>query len=123
MQVSWGYILSGIVLIIIMGILSKANRTIEKQHIKRKWNYEVDFKETTIYLHWNVLDSINVILGIYTSICVFALSFLIMGGLTIDNPFVQFFATQSIGFVFASIFNLSLRVSNTIKSIQCRLEG
>ncbi|MFK3937767.1 hypothetical protein ACI2JA_09695 [Alkalihalobacillus sp. NPDC078783] len=123
MQFPWGYVLSGIILMIIMGIMIKANRTIEKKYIKRKWNHEVDYKETTIYLHWNVLDSINVILGIYTSICVFGLSFLVMGGLTIESPVVQFLACQSVGFVFASIFNLSLRISKTIKSIQCRLEG
>lgn len=65
----------------------------ERKYIVRE-NRKINYKKTTIFLRWNVFDTLTLVVAIYTIICVQALNMLLTFGKTIDNPFVQFLRTS-----------------------------
>lgn len=115
-----GFIISLIVgaiwMIVILGLIIP----LDKKYIVRE-NRKINYKKTTIYLRWNMFDTITLILAIYTIVCVQALNFLITSGATVENPFVQFFTNQSQVWVIVTIIYLITRVSATLKSIKAHI--
>ncbi|MFC9538752.1 group-specific protein [Lysinibacillus sp. NPDC056959] len=89
-----GFIVSLIVVgvwtIIILGITIPMN----KKYVVRE-NGKINYKKTTIYLRWNVFDTLTLVIAIYTILCVQALNMLLSFSQTIENPYVQFFTNQS----------------------------
>ncbi|GIO23766.1 group-specific protein [Oceanobacillus sp. J11TS1] len=116
-----GYIVSliavGIWMIVILSIAIPLNR---KYVVKE--NGKINYKKTTIYLRWNMFDTLTLLVAIYTIICVQILNFLLMSGATIENPYVQFFTNQSQAWVIVTVAYLVSRVSLTLKSIKAHLE-
>lgn len=117
MDTGWiiSLIVAGVMMIVILAIMIPMDR----KYIVRE-NRKINFKKTTIYLRWNVFDTLTLILSIYTIICVQALNFLISSGETVENHYVQFFTNQSQVWTFVSIAYLVSRVSLTLKSIKER---
>ncbi|MEG0384020.1 MAG: group-specific protein [Solibacillus sp.] len=115
-----GFIISLIVgaiwIVIILGIIIP----FDKKYIVRE-NRKINYKKTTIYLRWNVFDTITLVIAIYTIICVQILNFLITSGATVDNPFVQFFTNQSQVWVIVAFIYFITRISSTLKSIKAHL--
>lgn len=115
-----GFIISLIVgaiwVIIILGIIIP----FDKKYIVRE-NRKINYKKTTIYLRWNVFDTITLVIAIYTIFCVQILNFLITSGATVDNPFVQFFTNQSQVWVIVTFIYFVIRISSTLKSIKAHL--
>lgn len=103
----------GIWSIIIMAIVIPMN----KKYVVRE-NRKINYKKTTIYLRWNVFDTLTLVLSIYTIFCVQALNMLLSFGQTIENPYVQFFTNQSQAWVIVIVGYLVSRVSMTLKSIK-----
>lgn len=83
-------------------------------------NGKINYAKTTIYLRWNVFDTLTLLLAIYTIICVQALNLLLSTGETIENPYVQFFTNQAQVWVIVIVSYFSMRISATIKSIKAR---
>lgn len=102
-------------MLLILGILIPFFR----KNIIRE-NGKINYAKTTIYLRWNVFDTLTLLLAIYTIICVQALNLLISSGQTIDNPYVQFFTNQAQVWVIVMVGYFSMRISGTIKSIKAR---
>lgn len=92
----------------------------DKKYIVRE-NRKINYKKTTIYLRWNVFDTLTITLAVYTVICVQALNFLVTAGQTIENPFVQFFTNQAQAWVIVIVAYFITRVSVTLKSIKAQL--
>lgn len=115
-----GFIISLIVAAIWMIIILGIAIPLDKKYIVRE-NRKINYKKTTIFLRWNMFDTITLILGIYTIVCVQVLNLLITSGATIENPFVQFFTNQSQAWVIVTIIYLITRVSSTIKSIKAHI--
>ncbi|MFJ7736983.1 group-specific protein [Lysinibacillus sp. NPDC097287] len=116
-SLSIGWIVSIIVVgiwsIIIMAIMFPMN----KKYVVKE-NGKINYKKTTIYLRWNVFDTLTLVLAIYTILCVQALNMLLSFGQTIENPYVQFFTNQSQAWVIVIVGYLVSRVSMTLKSIK-----
>ncbi len=83
-------------------------------------NGKINYAKTTIYLRWNVFDTVTLILAIYTIVCVQCLNLLLSFGETIDNPYVQFFTNQAQVWVIVMVVYFLMRISGTIKSIKAR---
>ena len=84
-------------------------------------NGKINYKKTTIYLRWNVFDTLTLILAIYTIFCVQALNMLLtFRGETVDNPFVQFFTNQAQVWVIVTVSYLVTRISATLKCIKAQ---
>ena len=115
-----GFIISmiivGIAIIVIVMIMVPYDR---KYIVREK--RKINFKKTTIYLRWNVFDTLTLAVAIYTIICVQALNLLLSFGETIENPFVQFFTNQSQAWVIVTVVYLVTRVSLTLKSIKAHI--
>lgn len=115
-----GYIvslsISAVFIIVIMAIAIP----MDKKYIVRE-NRKINFKKTTIYLRWNVFDTMTVCVAGYTIICVQLLNVLIMNGETIENPWVQFFTNQAQAWVIVTVAYFATRVSVTLKSIKAQL--
>lgn len=94
----------------------------DRKYIVRE-NRKINYKKTTIFLRWNVFDTLTLVVAIYTIICVQALNMLLTFGKTIDNPFVQFFTNQSQAWVIVTVCYLVSRVSLTLKSVNAHLGG
>lgn len=109
-------IIAGIAIIVIMMIMVPYDR---KYIVREK--RKINFKKTTIYLRWNVFDTLTLVVAIYTIICVQALNLLLSFGETIENPFVQFFTNQSQAWVIVTVVYLVTRVSLTLKSIKAHI--
>ncbi|MYL71374.1 group-specific protein [Halobacillus litoralis] len=120
MDTGWivSLIVVGIWMVIILGIMIP----LERKHIVRK-NGKIDYHKTTIFLRWNVFDTLTIALVIYTIICVQALNLLISSGQTVDNVYVQFFTNQSQAWTIIAFIYLLMRLSNTLKSIRARYGG
>lgn len=107
-------IVGGIWIIIILALIIP----MDKKYIVRE-NGKINYKKTTIYLRWNVFDTVTLVLAIYTILCVQALNMLLsFFGQTIENPYVQFFTNQSQVWVIVIVVYLVSRVSMTLKSIK-----
>lgn len=91
-----------------------------KKNIVRE-NGKINYAKTTIYLRWNVFDTMTLLLAIHTVVCVQALNILLSSGETIDNPYVQFFTNQAQAWVIVMVVYFVMRISSTIKSIQARI--
>lgn len=100
-------------MIVILSIFFSMHR----KHVVKE-NRKINFKKTTIYLRWNVFDTVTLVLSIYTILCVQALNMLLSFGQTIENPYVQFFTNQSQAWVIVIVVYLVSRVSMTLKSIK-----
>ncbi|MGI2329023.1 group-specific protein [Planococcus sp. YIM B11945] len=114
-----GWIVSLTAVGIIMAIILAIAIPMDKKYVVRKKG-KIDYKNTTIYLRWNVFDTLTLSLAIYTIICVQVLNILISTGQTVENPYVQFFTNQSQVWTFVTIMYLVSRVSMTLKSIKER---
>lgn len=119
MDIGWtvSLVVTGIFITTIMAIMIPYDR----KYIVRE-NRKINYKKTTVFLRWNVFDSLTLVIAMYTIICVQALNFLLSSGETIENPFVQFFTNQSQAWVIVTILYLLSRVSVTLKSIKAHLE-
>ena len=102
-------------MIVIFSILISMNR---KYVVKENW--KVNYKKTTIYLRWNVFDTLTLVLSIYTILCVQVLNMLLSFGQTIKNPYVQFFTNQSQVWVIVIVVYLVSRISVTLKWIKAQ---
>ncbi|MGN7476332.1 group-specific protein [Solibacillus silvestris] len=116
-----GFIISLIVgtigIIIILGIMIPYDR----KYIVRE-NGKINYKKTTIYLRWNVFDTLTLVLAVYTIFCVQALNMLLtFRGETVENPFVQFFTNQAQVWVIVTVAYLVTRISATLKSIKAHI--
>ncbi|MGE7946810.1 group-specific protein [Lysinibacillus sp. NPDC093688] len=115
-----GFIVSLIVIGIWFIIISVITFQMNKKYIVRE-NGKINYKKTTIYLRWNVFDTLTLVLAIYTILCMQALNMLLSFSQTIENPYVQFFTNQSQAWVIVIVANLVTRVSMTLKSIKAHL--
>ncbi|MEO4053087.1 group-specific protein [Solibacillus sp. CAU 1738] len=115
MEIGWiiSLVIMGIWTILLLAIMIP----FDKKYIVRE-NRKINYKKTTIYLRWNLFDTMTLIIAIYTIICVQVLNFLIMDGQTVDNPYVQFFTNQSQAWVIVIVGYFVTRVSVTLKSIK-----
>lgn len=105
-----------------MSVLLAIAVPFDRKYIVRE-NRKINYKKTTIFLRWNVFDTLTLVVAIYTIICVQALNMLLSFGKTIDNPFVQFFTNQSQAWVIVTVCYLVSRVSLTLKSVNAHLGG
>ncbi|MFJ7978893.1 group-specific protein [Lysinibacillus xylanilyticus] len=109
----WSLVVSGIMMIIILTLMIPMDRKyIVREHGK------INYKKTTIYLRWNVFDTLTLFLSVYTIFCVQALIILLFCGKTIENSYVQFFTNQSQVWIIIVVIYLVLRISVTLKSIK-----
>ncbi|CAG9611377.1 hypothetical protein BACCIP111899_00549 [Bacillus rhizoplanae] len=107
-------ITAGIMMVVMFSIIIP----FDKKYIVRKKGNKIDFTKTKVYFRWNVFDTISVCVAIYACLCVQALNFLVSSGLTIQNPYVQFFTNQAqVWTLVASIYLIS-RISLTLKGIK-----
>ena len=114
-----GWIVSLIVGGVLMVLCISIAIPMERKHVVRE-NGKINYKKTTIYLRWNVFDSLTLGLAIYAILCVQALNFLVSNGFTVENVFVQFFTNQGQVWSLVSTIYLVSRVSMTLKSIKER---
>ncbi|QGG52042.1 group-specific protein [Lysinibacillus pakistanensis] len=112
-----GWIVSLIVGGIMMVVIIVIAISLERKYIVRE-NGKINYKKTTIFLRWNVFDTLTIVLSIYTILCVQSLNMLVSSGQTVENPYVQFFTNQSQVWVTVDILYLVFRVSNTMKAIK-----
>lgn len=112
-----GFIVSLIVIGVWTIIILFIAIPMEKKYVFRE-NKKINYKKTTIFLRWNVFDTLTLVLAIYTILCVQALNMLLSSGQTIENPYVQFFTNQSQAWVIVTVGYLVSRVSLTLKSIK-----
>jgi len=115
MEIGWivSLIMGGIIMVVFVVIAI----SLDRKYIVRE-NGKINYKKSTIFLRWNVLDTLILFLSIYTILCVQALNMLVSSGQTIENPYVQFFTNQSQVWVTVDILYLVTRVSNTLKAIK-----
>ena len=90
-----------------------------RKYIVRE-NGKINYKKTTIYLRWNVFDTVTLLLAIYTIVCVQVLNILLSSGETIENPYVQFFTNQAQAWVIVMVVYFVMRISATLKSIKAQ---
>ncbi|UJF27714.1 group-specific protein [Planococcus sp. 107-1] len=114
-----GWIVSLIVVAVMMTVILGIAIPMDRKYIVRE-NRKINYKKTTIYLRWNVFDSLTLALAIYTIICIQALNLLISTGQSVENPYVQFFTNQSQVWSLVTIIYLISRVSITLKTIKER---
>ena len=108
-------IVSAIQMLVIFSILIPFFR----KYVVRE-NKKINYAKTTIYLRWNIFDTVTLILAVYTIVCVQALNILLSSGETIENPYVQFFTNQAQAWVIVMVAYLVMRISATLKSIKAR---
>lgn len=107
-------ITGGIIMIVMFSIIIP----FDKKYIVRKKGSKIDFTKTKVYFRWNVFDTISACIAAYACLCVQVLNFLVLSGLTIQNPYVQFFTNQAqVWTLVASIYLVS-RISLTLKGIK-----
>src|SRR5690606_3441636 len=114
-----GWIVSLIVVAVMMTVILGIAIPMDRKYIVRE-NRQINYKKTTVYLRWNVFDSLTLALAIYTIICIQALNLLISTGQSVENPYVQFFTNQSQVWSLVTIIYLISRVSITLKTIKER---
>lgn len=114
-----GWIVSLSVVAVMMAIILGIAIPMDRKYIVRE-NRKINYKKTTIYLRWNVFDTLTLILAIYTIICIQALNLFISSGQSVENVYVQFFTNQSQVWSLVTILYLISRVSITLKTIKER---
>ncbi|GAF64798.1 hypothetical protein BTS2_1694 [Bacillus sp. TS-2] len=100
----FGWILSLIVVFIWIVVILLIAIPMDRKYVVRT-NGKIDYKKTTIFLRWNVFDTLTLVLAIYTIICVQTLNLLVSFGQNAENSFVQFFTNQSQAFVIVTYSN------------------
>lgn len=117
MDIGWiiSLLVAGVIIIIILSVVI----SMERKFIVRE-NDKINYRKTTIFLRWNIFDTLTLILAIYTIICVQILNILVSSGKTIESAYVQFFMNQSQVWTLVSIIYLIVRVSSTLKTIKER---
>ncbi|MED1409116.1 MULTISPECIES: hypothetical protein [Bacillus] len=113
-----GFIISGVVIVVMMGVILGILIPFDRKYIVRKKGNKIDFTKTKVYFRWNVFDTISVCLAVYACICVQALNILILSGFTVQNPYVQFLANQSQVWIIVASAYLISRISLTLKGIK-----
>ncbi|MBY0121175.1 group-specific protein [Bacillus sp. S/N-304-OC-R1] len=106
-------IVSGVFITVIMLIVIPMDR----KYIVRE-NRKINFQKSKILFRWNVFDTISVSIAIYAIICIQILNFLISGGETIENPYVQFFTNQGQAWVIVGSLYLISRISLVLKGLK-----
>lgn len=119
MKIDTGWVVSLIVAGVLIAIILAIAIPMDRKYIVRE-NGKINYKKTTLYLRWNVFDTLTLCLAAYTIICVQALNFLISSGETVENVYVQFFTNQSQAWSIVTILYLISRVSITLKAIKER---
>ncbi|WP_339182016.1 group-specific protein [Oceanobacillus sp. FSL W7-1293] len=116
-----GYIVSlvavGVQIILILAVSIPFNR---KYIVKE--NGKIDYKKTTVYLRWNVFDTVTIVVATYTILCTLLLFFLLANGEDIENAWVQFLSNQAQAWVIVTVSYFISRISMTLKSIKAHLE-
>ena len=114
-----GFIISLIVAAIGMIVIFATLIPFFRKYIVRE-NGKINYKKTTIYLRWNVFDTVTLLLAIYMIVCVQVLNILLSSGETIENPYVQFFTNQAQVWVIVMVVYFVMRISATLKSIKAQ---
>ena len=116
-----GYIVSliavGVQIILILAVSIPFNR---KYIVKE--NGKIDYKKTTVYLRWNVFDTVTIVVATYTILCTLLLFFLLANGEDIENAWMQFLSNQAQAWVIVTVSYFISRISMTLKSIKAHLE-
>ena len=115
-----GFIISLTMMAVILVVIMIIIIPFDRKYIIRE-NRKINYKKSTVYLRWNVFDTLTLVVAIYTIVCVQVLNILISSGQTIENPFVQFFTNQSQGWVIVTVAYLITRVSITMKAIKAHI--
>ena len=115
-----GFIISLAMMAVILVVIMIIIIPFDRKYIIRE-NRKINYKKSTVYLRWNVFDTLTLVVAIYTIVCVQVLNILISSGQTIENPFVQFFTNQSQGWVIVTVAYLITRVSITMKAIKAHI--
>ena len=115
-----GFIISLAMMAVILVVIMIIIIPFDRKYIVRE-NRKINYKKSTVYLRWNVFDTLTLVVAIYTIVCVQVLNILISSGQTIENPFVQFFTNQSQAWVIVTVAYLITRVSVTLKSIKAHI--
>ncbi|MEI4799898.1 hypothetical protein ACIGHG_13975 [Bacillus sp. NPDC077411] len=118
LPIAIGFKVSMITIACMMIIIFSILIPFDKKYIVRKAGNKIDFTKTKVYFHWNVFDTISVCIAAYACICVQVLNFLISSGLTVRNPYVQFFTNQSQVWTIVASLYLIIRLSLTLKGIK-----
>ncbi|WP_242144139.1 MULTISPECIES: hypothetical protein [unclassified Bacillus cereus group] len=113
-----GFKVSMITVGVIMSVMFSIIIPFDRKYIIRKKGNKIDFIKTKVYFRWNVFDTISVCLAVYACICVQVLNILVSSGLTIQNPYVQFFTNQSQVWIIVASAYLIGRISLTLKGIK-----
>lgn len=114
-----GFIISLIVAAIGMIVIFATLIPFFRKYIVRE-NGKINYKKTTIYLRWNVFDTVTLLLAIYMIVCVQVLNILLSSGETIENPYVQFFTNQAQAWIIVMVVYFVMRISATLKSIKAQ---
>lgn len=116
-----GYIVSliavGIQSILILAVSIPFNR---KYIVKE--NGKINYKKTTVYLRWNIFDTVTLVAAVYTILCTVILFFLLAFGENIENSWVQFLSNQAQAWVIITVCYFVSRISMTLKSIKAHLK-
>ena len=116
-----GYIVSliavGVQIILILAVSIPFNR----KYIVNE-NGKIDYKKTTVYLRWNVFDTVTIVVATYTILCTLLLFFLLANGEDIENAWMQFLSNQAQAWVIVTVSYFISRISMTLKSIKAHLE-
>ncbi|WP_242225085.1 hypothetical protein [Bacillus cereus group sp. BfR-BA-01380] len=118
MPIAIGFKVSMITLACMMIIIFSILIPFDKKYIVRKAGNKIDFTKTKVYFRWNVFDTISVCIAVYACICVQVLSILVSSGLTVQNPYVQFFSNQAPVWTLVASIYLIIRISLTLKGIK-----
>jgi hypothetical protein len=118
LPIAIGFKVSMITLACMMIIIFSILIPFDKKYIVRKAGNKIDFTKTKVYFRWNVFDTISVCIAVYACICVQVLNFLVLSGLTIQSPYVQFFTNQSQVWTIVASLYLIIRLSLTLKGIK-----
>ncbi|MCP8968140.1 hypothetical protein [Ectobacillus ponti] len=107
-------IVAGVMIVLILAIVIPFDR----KYIVRDARRKIDFQQTKVFFRWNVFDTLSLILAAYAVICVQVLNFLVMGGHTITNNYVQFFTNQAQAWTLVAILYLVSRISLILKGLK-----
>ena len=116
-NVGIGFIISLVVMAVFLFVIMIIIFPFDRKYIVRE-NRKINYKKSTVYLRWNVFDTLTLVVALYTIVCVQVLNIFISSGETIENPFVQFLTNQSQAWVIVTVVYLVTRLSLTLKSIK-----
>lgn len=112
-----GFIISLIVTGVFTTVIMLIVIPMDRKYIVRE-NRKINFQKSKILFRWNVFDTISVSIAFYAIICIQILNFLISGGETIENPYVQFFTNQGQAWVIVGSLYLISRISLVLKGFK-----